>query len=133
MFLFDTNAISNGRRGSTVVQRQLETIPLDQTFVSVISLGEILKGAEKQNQKDARFAALLRAWLGQVIARYELRILPISKEVALTWGIIAAGRTRDTADALIAATAIVHDLTLVTRNTRDFDDLPLKLFNPWAN
>lgn len=132
MFLFDTDAISNGRRGDGIVRKRLEAIPLDQTFVSIISLGEILKGAEEQNRKDARFAALLRTWLGQIIARYEPRILPISKEVALTWGIIAAGRTRDTADALIAATAIVHGLTLVTRNTRDFDDLPLKLFDPWG-
>lgn len=131
MFLFDTNAISNGRRGNVEVQQRLEAIPLNQTFVSVISLGEILRGAEKQRLKDASFATLLRTWLGQIILQHETRILPVSKEIGLAWGIISAGRTRDAADALIAATAIVHDLTLVTRNIRDFEDLPLKLFNPW--
>ena len=55
----------------------------------------------------------------------------MTTEVAFSWGKIAAGRTRDTADSLIAATAIVHDLTLVTRNTRDFADLPIKLYNLW--
>ncbi len=92
-----------------------------------------MKGVEKQRLKDDRYAELLRIWLGRMTVQYEMRILPVSKEVALAWGIIAAGRTRGVADALIAATAIVHDLTLVTRNTRDFDDLPLKLFNPWAD
>jgi hypothetical protein len=133
VFLFDTNVVSTSRRGSAEVRQRLASIPIDQTFVSVISLGEVMKGVEKQRLKDDRYAELLRIWLGRMTVQYEMRILPVSKEVALAWGIIAAGRTRGVADALIAATAIVHDLTLVTRNTRDFDDLPLKLFNPWAD
>jgi toxin FitB len=131
VFLFDTNVISTNRRGNAEVRQRLDSIPIDQTFVSVISLGEVMKGVEKQRLKDDRYAELLRVWLGRMTVQYETRILPVSKEVALTWGIIAAGRTRDTADSLIAATAIAHDLTLVTRNIRDFDDLPVKLFNPW--
>ncbi len=71
-------------------------------------------------------------WFAGVRQEFDDRILPIDERVALAWGRIIAGRTRNIADALIAATAQVHRLTLVTRNVRDFADLDLPLIDPWA-
>ncbi len=132
MWLLDTNVVSARRRSSPAAAHTLATLAEERTFISVMTLGEIMKGAEKQRRRDLMFANILRAWLDDVTASFDMRILPVSRDVALVWGAIASGRSRSVEDTLIAATAIVHNLTLVTRNTRDFDDLPLKLFNPWG-
>lgn len=133
MWLLDTNVVSARRRSSVPASPALATLAEERTFISVMTLGEIMKGVEKQRRQNLLFANVLRAWLDDVTASFETRILPVSGDIALVWGVIASGRTRSVEDALIAATAIVHDLTLVTRNARDFEDLPLKLFNPWAD
>lgn len=100
-------------------------------FLSVMTIGELEKGIRRREMRDPPSAVTLREWLEAMRVEESERILPITEAVALAWGRIAAGRTRNIADALIAATAIVHNLTLVTRNTRDFEDLSLPLVNPW--
>jgi len=109
------------------------TVQLETCWVSVISLGELEKGITLARKHDLSFATRLHEWRETMRDEFAARTLPIDMATALVWGEIAAGRTRSVADAFIAATAIVNDLTLVTRNTRDFDDLPLKLFNPWGD
>jgi len=132
MYLLDTNILSEVRRRTPIAVKWMETVERRSTCVSVISLGEIKKGIEILASRDAVSARRLQSWLEAVSDDYADSILPISREVALAWGRIAAGRTRGTPDALIAATAIVHGLTLVTRNVKDFADLPLALVDPWT-
>ena len=130
-FLLDTNTLSDIRRRAPPIVAWLQSTAGQMRFCSVISLGEIIKGIEKRRKVDQALAERLSTWLRDLEAEFGERVLPVTTEVAFSWGKIAAGRTRDTADSLIAATAIVHDLTLVTRNTRDFADLPIKLYNLW--
>lgn len=130
-YLIDTNVLSEARRKAPIALNWLASVDRMSTFVSVISLGEIVKGAEIQRTKNEDFAARLLSWLDQLQDEYGDRILPINRHIAIAWGRIAAGRTRGIPDALLAATAQHHDLVLVTRNISDFQDLPIKLFNPW--
>lgn len=100
-------------------------------FISVLTLGELRKGAEMKRRTDGRAAAHIDEWIVEVESAYAERMLPVDRPVAETWGRLMAMRPRQVVDALIAATAIVHDLTLVTRNTRDFVDTGVALVNPW--
>ncbi|WP_342360880.1 type II toxin-antitoxin system VapC family toxin [Terrarubrum flagellatum] len=120
------------RRRAPPIVAWLKSTSGQTRFCSVISIGEITKGIEKRRKSDEPLAARLAVWLRDLEMEFGERVLPITTEIAVAWGRIASGRTRDTADSLIAATAIVHDLTLVTRNTRDFADLSIKLYDPWS-
>lgn len=131
-YLLDTNVLSELRRGFPAPSDWIGATPSSQRFISVVSLGEIMKGIEQIRSREQDFTQLLSQWLAMLQSEYAERTMPIDTDVALEWGRIAAGRSRGAPDALIAATAIVHDLTLVTRNVKDFQDLPLKLFNPWS-
>jgi toxin FitB len=97
----------------------------------VITLGEIERGIVLVKRRDVMAAFILETWFQNIQSEHAQSILSVSENVALEWGRISALRTRNIADALIAATAIVHNLTLVTRNIADFSDLPIKLMNPW--
>ncbi len=97
----------------------------------MITLGEIERGIVLIKRRDATAASILETWFQNIKREYAQSILPVSEDIAIEWGRISALRTRNIADALIAATAIVHNLTLVTRNVTDFSDLPIKLINPW--
>lgn len=132
-FLLDTNVLSEARRKSPPVALWIRSTAGAARYCSVVSLGEIETGIQMRRRSDLEAAAILNTWRERLTVEFGERVLPITTEIALAWGRIAAGRTRDTADALIAATALVHGLTLVTRNTRDFADLPLKLLDPWAS
>jgi predicted nucleic acid-binding protein len=132
-FLLDTNVLSEARRKSPAVATWIKATAGAARYCSVVSLGEIEKGIEMRRRSDLEAAAILKAWRERLTIEFGERVLPVTAEIALAWGRIAAGRTRDTADALIAATALVHGLTLVTRNIRDFADLPLRVLDPWAS
>lgn len=110
----------------------LESVSSEALALSVITVGEIEKGIRIRSRRDERAAQRLQLWLHETQTDFSDRIIPIDRQVALAWGRIAAGRSRSVTDGLIAATAQVHGLTLVTRNTRDFDDLGIPLVNPWT-
>ena len=131
MYLVDTNVLSEARRGRPEARDWLRSVDPDQVFLSVVTLGEIMKGISQKTRSDAAAAISLHRWLEQLRVDHARRILPISDEVALEWGRMAAVRPRDMADTLIAATAAVHRKILVTRNVADFNDLGVPLVDPW--
>jgi predicted nucleic acid-binding protein len=131
MYLVDTNVLSEARRGTTAARDWLRSVDPETIYLSVITLGEIMKGIDLRRRTDHRAAGALRQWLEQLRQDHADRILPIGDEVALEWGRLAAVRPRAMADALIAATAIVHRKTIVTRNTPDFEETRVPLINPW--
>ncbi|MEO5755680.1 MAG: type II toxin-antitoxin system VapC family toxin [Mesorhizobium sp.] len=131
MYLLDTNVVSDVQRRLPKPTAWLASIDPTSLNLSVITIGEIERGIVKQRKVDPERATRLDLWLRELRRDNADRILAITEEVALAWGRISAGRTRGSADALIAATALVHDLILVTRNVADFDDTGVTVLNPW--
>ena len=136
-YLLDTNVLSEARRkvphaGPAV---WLERTPEHALYVSVLVLGEIRKGIAKLSEASQQ--ARLQGWLEtELTPRFADRVLSIDVETALVWGRLAGegerrGEPLPVVDTLLAATAIRHNLTLVTRNTHDFARLPVDLLNPW--
>lgn len=133
-YLLDTNVLSELRRKqpNPGVVAWLQARPAQALFLSVLTLGEIRKGIE--GLPDATRRQAIADWLEVELPRYfEGRLLPLDAHTADRWGRLMAhaGRPLPAIDGLLAATALQHDLTLVTRNTRDFAGLGLRLLNPW--
>jgi toxin FitB len=131
MYLVDTNVLSEARRGSREARIWLRSVEPATIYLSVITLGEVMKGIALKQRTDRRAAAGLAVWLEQLRLDHSDRILPISGRVALEWGRLAAERPRGMADGLIAATAMVHSKIIVTRNVADFSDTRIPVINPW--
>jgi len=131
MYLVDTNVVSEARRGSAEAVKWLRSVnPLD-VHLSVITLGEVMRGIALKQKADPQAASHLAQWLQTLRRDHADRILPVTDKIAIEWGRIAASRPRGDADGLIAATAIVHNLIIVTRNVGDFDDTRASVLNPW--
>ena len=135
MFLLDTNVISELRRPDKAdhnVAVWANEIPAASFFLSAISILEIELGALLIARKDAAQATVLRAWIDhQILARFEGRILAVDTAVAQRCARLHIPDPRAERDALIAATALVHGLTIVTRNVADFEPTGVALINPW--
>ncbi|MDH2997369.1 twitching motility protein PilT [Pasteurellaceae bacterium LFhippo2] len=140
MYLLDTNVISEFRkidsgRINPNVLRWLESVYPDDLFMSVMSLMEIKIGVlQLEHRKDFSQAERVKYWLEtEIEPKFRERILTITNKVALTCAELHVPNKRPTNDSLIAATAIAHNYTLVTRNTKDFQGLKVKLFNPFLD
>ncbi len=132
-YLIDTNVISEPKKLAPEphVLSFIGSRAPTEFFLSVLTLGELEKGSAKKRIKDPSGADALLVWIRQIETCFSGRILPIDSKIAAVWGKFSAGRTRPILDTYLAATAAVHNLTLVTRNTRDFLGLPVNLLNPW--
>lgn len=131
-FLLDTNVVSEIRRGRDPhVRGWADGIDDVELHLSVMTLGEIRTGIDRLRTDDPNQADVFGRWLSELRTRFAGRILPVDARVAERWGRLNAVATRNTVDSLIAATAQVHDLTVVTRNTKDFQDCDVPLLNPW--
>jgi len=138
-FLLDTNVPSELTRPKSDprVEAWLEDAEDEQLYFSVVSLGEILKGVTRL--PESRRRTELQVWLDNTLRPWFAgRILPVTERIAERWGIVAAqcslrGKTIKVADGLIAATALHHELTIVTRNVKDFEYLGVNLLNPWES
>jgi toxin FitB len=132
MYLLDTNVVSEARRGSRQAVVWLQSVRPDAIYLSALTLGEIMRGVALRQKTDPRTALRLAEWLERLRHDHAGRILPVTDRIALEWGRVAALRPRGDVDGLIAATAIVRDLILVTRNVGDFEDTAVSLINPWS-
>ena len=108
----------------------------ESLFLSVLTLGELQKRIRKC--PDAQRKSKLQAWLdSDLVARFQNRLLPVCEQVSLTWGRLSGdaelrGQPLPVTDLLLAATGVVHGLTVVTRNVRDLDRCSVTVFDPWA-
>lgn len=133
-YLIDTNVISELRRPSpdAGVVEWFTQRPASSLFLSVLTLGEIRKGIEKLKDKHQQMELI--DWLeNDLLLFFSGRILSIDSAVADRWGRLvgAAGRTVSAIDSLLAATAVEHDLILITRNITDIEGLTVMTYNPW--
>lgn len=135
MYLLDTNVLSELRRSDKAhpaVAAWAAQVPTLQFFLSVITILEIEIGASRLARKDAVQGRLLRRWIDEaVMPRFAGQILPIDARVAQRCAVLHVPDPRPERDAYIAATALVHGLIIVTRNTRDFEPMSVGLLNPW--
>jgi predicted nucleic acid-binding protein len=135
-WLVDTNIISEvrkGRRCHPAVAAWWAGVDDGDLFLSVLVLGEIRRGVEALRPRDPAQAAAIDAWLSGLTTAFGARILGIDARVAERWGRIAALRSVPVIDALMAATAGVHGLTLVTRNQRDVEGLGVRVLDPFVS
>lgn len=135
MFLLDTNVLSELRRRNRCdpkVAAWADAVIATELFLSAITILEIEAGVLMVERRDAPAGKVLRSWVDQkVLPAFEGRILPVDTEVARRCARLHVPDPRAERDALIAATALVHRFTLVTRNTADFGGMGVELLNPW--
>ena len=101
-------------------------------FLSIISIGEIERGIARQRMIDPAFAAKLAVWLDRVLTLYGERVVPIDLPTARRWGALSAALGNDSADLMIAATALEHGFTVVTRNISDFEPTGVAVLDPFG-
>jgi predicted nucleic acid-binding protein len=134
-YLLDTNIISEIRKGRDCdpqVATWFDSIDDENIYVSVLVLGEIRKGIERARSTNPSQARALDKWLSTLSQALADRILPVDLAVADEWGRMSAKRPVLTVDALLAATAKVHQMMLATRNVADVADLGAKVLKPFA-
>jgi predicted nucleic acid-binding protein len=133
-YLVDTNIISEVRKGERCdpkVSAWYASIADEDLFLSTLVLGEIRQGVELARRRDPHKAAVLERWLGQVEAAFGTRVLAVDNAVADQWGRMSAVRPIPVIDGLLAATAVINRLTLVTRNDRQITGLGATILNPF--
>ena len=133
--LLDTNVVSElrkGRRGNSSVQAWFAGVADEEIYLSVLVIGELRRGIELLRRRDARQAAVLDRWLASLVTQHADRILDVDLPVAQAWGHLTALRPASPVDTLLAATAQVHGLTLITRNVRDVAWTGVSCLDPFA-
>ena len=135
MYLVDTNVISEARKGKKAdigVQDFWNATDPADIYIAVQTIGEIRRGLENIRLRgDASQAVRLEAWLDTVVENYTDRILDFDLDCAQVWGKLMSPHPQHPVDKQIAAIALIHDLTVVTRNIDDFKGLGARLFNPF--
>jgi hypothetical protein len=135
-YLLDTNVMSEIRKQSRDpgVAVWLESVDPIDLFLSVLVVGEIAQGiARLERRGDPRQASVFEHWLAELKQGFDRRILPISTAIAERFGRLNGTRPLPFVDGLLAATAIEHDITLVTRDTAGLADTGVRLLDPWAD
>ena len=134
MYLLDTNVVSELRkpRPHGGVVAWIQAVPESRLFLSAVTVGEIQAGIEITREQDAPKAEAIEGWLDQVARSYQ--VLAADARVFRQWALLMHGKPdHHLEDGLIAATAITHGLTVVTRNTKDFKPFKVELLNPFSH
>ncbi len=137
MYLIDTNVISEIRKRSKAnkgVRDFFKQVAQEETriFISVVTVGELRRGVELiRHRGDTRQANQLEKWLDRLLADYQDEILGINQDIAQLWGRLRVPHPENALDKQIAATALIHDLTVVTRNQKDFSNTGVCVLNPF--
>ncbi|RIZ68812.1 MAG: type II toxin-antitoxin system VapC family toxin [Methylococcales bacterium] len=132
-FLLDTDILSAIRRKQRDqnLEKWLLSINSLDVYISVVTIGEVERGITQQRRNNPEFAEDLQRWLDTILQRYQQRILPLSISIAQRWGRLSAELGHNSADLMIAATALEHNLIVATRNTRHFEPTQVGLINPY--
>jgi predicted nucleic acid-binding protein len=134
-FLADTNVLSELRKRQLRdpnVQAWIESVGWDSLSTSWVVIAEMRRGANLIRRRDTEQGRMIDAWVDYTIEQLGDRIHPIDGPVAEEWARLGIPHPLPTIDGLIAATALVHGLTLATRNIRDFGDVKVQIINPWT-
>jgi len=137
MFLIDTNVISEIRKKQKInngVKQFLKSVLDENTslYISVITIGELRRGIELiRHRGDIQQADQLEKWLVLILTEYQDNILELDEDIAQLWGKLRSPHPENALDKQIAATAIIHDLTVVSRNDKDFVKTGAKVLNPF--
>ena len=134
-YLLDTNVVSELRKPSPHpgVRAWLQSVPGAGTFLSVLTLGEVRRGIERMWARDETQASALERWLTSLEEGFADRILVVDRAVADAWGRVSAATPLPVVDGLLAATALVHGLVVVTRDTDPFERVGVPYLNPWSS
>ena len=134
-FLIDTNVVSELRKGARAdlgVRAWFEEHSTDSLWLSALVVGELRRGAELLRRRDTKAGRSLDRWLQTITADFGDRILPVTTEVCERWALLNVPDPLPVIDGLLAATALVHNLVLVTRNTSDIERTGVGLVNPFG-
>ncbi|HEX6351861.1 type II toxin-antitoxin system VapC family toxin [Actinophytocola sp.] len=134
-FLLDTNIVSEIRRKkpNAGVAAWFESVRPSELFLSALVVGEIRQGIERLVSRAPGRAEVLEKWLGQLVTTYSDRVVPVTVEVAEVWGRLNAKGPLPVVDGLLAATALAHGWTLVTRNVRDIAPTGVRYLDPFLS
>ncbi len=133
-FLLDTNIVSEVRKpqGDSRLKAWLASTPSSRLYLSVLVVGEVRRGIERLRRRDPAQTSVYEAWLATLLRDFTDRLLPVTADVADEWGRINVPDLVPTIDGLMAATARVHGMTLVTRNVSDLAHTGVPLLNPFV-
>jgi predicted nucleic acid-binding protein len=133
-YLLDTNVVSEFRRKApdAGASAWVASVKSGELYLSALVVGEIRQGIERLALRDPAQAAPLDSWSQRLVTTYADRIVPVTLEIAETWGRLNAGSPLPVVDGLLAATALVHDWTFVTRNGADVERTGVRLLNPFG-
>jgi predicted nucleic acid-binding protein len=132
----DTSVLSElrkGRRAAPSVRAWLETVDDDALFTSALVLGELRRGVESIRRRDPVAAVALEQWLARLVDQFAERVLKVDAATANRWGLLNVPDPLPTVDGLLAATALEHGMTLVTRNTQDVERTGVATVNPFSD
>lgn len=138
MHLIDTNIISELTKGNNANRGVIEFFynvkaTNEKCYLSVVTIGELLRGVGMlRHRNDVKQANALQEWIDSIISEYSDKILPIDDEVAAIWAELRVPHHENILDKFIAATALLHSLQVVTRNTKDFEKTGVRVINPWS-
>lgn len=136
MYLLDTNVVSEVRKSKPDpgVQKWFEVVPTAELRLSVLVVGELRDGVERLRRRDPAAGAPLASWLAQLVSSFHSHIAEVDLEIAERWGRINADHgPLPAVDGLLAATALVRDWTLVSRNERHLGRTGVRLLNPFSD
>ncbi len=136
MYLVDTNVISEARKGrkaNSGVQAFWNTVASKDLYISVQSIGEMRRGLENLRQRgDVKQALQLESWLNLIVTSYADRVIPFDTDGAQVWGRLMSPHPQHPIDKQIGAIALLHGMTVVTRNVDDFLGLGVEVYNPFT-